>query len=297
MGGAIGHIVSRLLRLNQPDRELMMAAAGSAGVATMFNSPLGCAAYTVEAVLKRVDRRTSLTALGTGAVAVAVVRVFLGRDVNFLVGQLPAARFEHLFLYLPLGCAIGLIGNLHVRTIVTVVGLFQHSRLPSVARGALVGAAIGLLAWISPRLVGPGDGLIQGVLDSKFMLPGLALMFLVRFFLGPLSFAADTPGGYFTPVLLLGALSGAMYGDLVSKWLPVAPPPTAFALVGMAVALATIARAPFTGVLLAMETTGTYVTGLPMIMAVFGSLAMIHLLHSPSIGTGLESLRTRLHKG
>jgi CIC family chloride channel protein len=234
--------------------------------------------------------------LGTGAVAVAVVRVFLGRDVNFLVGQLPAAHFEDLFLYLPLGCAIGLIGNLHVHTIVTVVGLFQHPRLPSVARGALVGAAIGLLAWMSPSLVGSGDGLIQRVIDSKFVLSGLALMFLVRFFLGPLSLAADTPGGYFTPVLLLGALSGAIYGDLVSKWLPAAPPPTAFALVGMAVALATIARAPFTGVLLAMETTGTYVMGLPMIMAVFGSLAVVHLLHSPAIGTGLEALRTRLHK-
>jgi len=36
----------------------------------------------------------------------------------------------------------------------------------------------------------------------------------------PLSLAAGTPGGYFTPVLLLGAVTGAAYGTLLDSWLP-----------------------------------------------------------------------------
>jgi len=195
MGGAIGRVVGRLVGLTRPDSEVLMAATGSAGVATMFNAPLGCAAYTVEAVLKRVDLRTSLVALGTGAIAVAVVRVLLGRDVNFLVGQLPDARFEHLFLYLLLGCVIAVFANLHVRTINLTAELSQRARLPSAVRGALIGAAIGLLAWFSPGLVGTGESLAQDVIDGKFALSALTVIFLVRFFLGPLSRAAGTPGG------------------------------------------------------------------------------------------------------
>ena len=101
----------------------------------------------VETVLRRVDLRISLTVLGTGAIAVAVIRVLIEHDVNILVGQLPDARFAHLFLYLLLGCVIAVFASLNVRTINLVAALFQRARLPSAVRGALIGAAIGLLAW------------------------------------------------------------------------------------------------------------------------------------------------------
>jgi CIC family chloride channel protein len=227
-----------------------------------------------------------------------VSRLFTGRVVNFSVGQLAAYQFWHLWLYLLLGCLIAVVANLHARTIRLIVGLCQLPRLPSAVRGGLIGGAVGLLAWYAPGMVGSGDALIQGVIDGRFVLSTLTLMLLVRFFLGPLSLAAGTPGGYFTPVLLLGALSGVIFGDLVAIWLPAADAPSAghFALVGMAVALATIARAPFTGILLAMETTGAFALALPMIVAVFGAVAVIEVLHTPSLTHGLEALGERLRE-
>jgi len=289
MGGAIGRMVSRFLRMSSPDRELLMAAAGGAGVATMFNSPIGCAAYTVESVLKRVDRGIAMTTLGVGAIAVAVTRVLVGRDLNFMVGPMPSVSFEHLILYLVLGCLIAVFASLHVHVIMLLTRLFLRVRLPGVVRGATIGGAIGLLAWFAPSLVGTGDSLTQQVLDGEFTLSMLAMFFGVRFFLGPLSLAAGTPGGYFTPVLLLGALSGALYGMVIGLWLPVADlSPTAFALVGMAVALAAIAGAPFTGVLLVMETTGAFALALPMIIAVIGAAVVTRLLRTPSLSHGLE---------
>jgi CIC family chloride channel protein len=165
-----------------------------------------------------------------------------------------------------------------------------------VARAALIGAAVGLLAWFAPALVGTGEAMVQGVIDGKIALSMLALALLIRFFLGPLSLAAGTPGGYFTPSLLLGALSGAVFAELAGMFLPAAelPSTAAFALVGMAVALAAIAHAPFTGILLAMETTGAFIMALPMIVAVFGAIAMIRLLKSPVLTHGLEAVEARL---
>jgi H+/Cl- antiporter ClcA len=57
----------------------------------------------------------------------------------------------------------------------------------------------------------------------------------------------------------------------------------------MAVALAAIAHAPFTGILLTLETTGAFIMALPMIVAVFGAIAVIRLLKSPVLSHGLEA--------
>ena len=296
MGGAIGRLVSGRLRLSAADADLVTAATGGAGIATMFNSPLGCAAYTIEAVLKRVDLRISLTALGAGATAVAVARVLTGREINFTVGALPPHQFEHLLLYLLLGVLIGGLAHLHMLTIKLTANISQRAPLPRVARAALIGAAIGLLAWYAPPMVGTGATLLQDVIDGKFALAMLALALLIRFFLGPVSLSAGVPGGYFTPALLLGALSGAIYGELAGMLLPAVylPSATAFALVGMAVALAAVAHAPFTGILLALETTGAFIMALPMIVAVFGAFAVIRLLKSPVLTHGLEGVEARL---
>lgn len=297
MSGAIGFLVGRLMGLSRPDNELLMASTGGAGIATMFNAPLGCAAYTMTVVLRRADLRISVTTLGIGAIAVAVAQILAGRDVIFLVGHLPKTQFEHLFLYFLLGCVIAVIGILHARIIRIVARCFQIARLPSVARGALIGAIIGSLAWFSPELVGTGESLTQEVIDGKFALSALTAIFLVRFFIGPLSIAAVTPGGYFTPVLALGALVGSVYGNLLTNWLPTADiSPTAFALVGMGVALATVARAPFTGILLTMETADAFPMLLPMTIAVVGGAVVTQGLRSPSLGHGLERLREHLDK-
>jgi CIC family chloride channel protein len=181
-------------------------------------------------------------------------------------------------------------------TIKSISAMARRVPLPRVTRAALIGAAVGLLAWFAPGLVGTGAAMVQGVVDGKFALSMLAMALLIRFFLGPLSLAAGTPGGYFAPSLALGALSGAVFAELAGVLLPAAdlPSTTAFALVGMAVALAAIAHAPFTGILLVVETTGAFTIALPMIVAVFGAIVIIRLLKPPMLTHGLEPVEERL---
>ena len=90
--------------------------------------------------------------------------------------------------------------------------------------------------------------------------------------------------------MALGALTGAASGILLGSWLPAAGiSPTAFALAGMGVALATVARAPFTGILLTMETTGAFPMLLPTTVAVVGAAIVTNWLPSPPLGHGLET--------
>jgi CIC family chloride channel protein len=289
MGRVIGRTVGRLVRLDRDDADLLVDATGGAGVAAMFNAPLGCTAYVIEVMRKRFDMRCTLTTLGAGAVAVVFVRVSIGSLPNFSVVAQPFAHLHHMPLYLLLGCVIALLGSVHVRMIAGMFAFFSRRFPWPPARAAVVGGLVGLLMWFAPRVVGGGEPLAQSVLEGRFTLSILLIFFAVRFLLGPLSLSASTPGGYFTPALTLGALAGMAYGMLVGNVFPdAAIPPTSFALVGMGVALGSVTRAPFTGVLLTMETTGSFAVLLPMTLAMFGAGVVTRALRLPSIEIALH---------
>ena len=98
---------------------------------------------------------------------------------------------------------------------------------PVELRAAVVGAAVGILAWFDPGLVGGGDAITQSTLSGTEALEVMSVVFIVRFGLGAVSYAASTPGGLFAPMLVLGAQLGFLYGTVCSYWIPaVAPNPT-----------------------------------------------------------------------
>ena len=168
-------------------------------------------------------------------------------------------------------------------------------RWPVELRAVLVGAAIGLLAWFAPGVVGGGDAITQRTLAGTETVGMLSVVFLVRFGLGPLSYAAGTPGGLFAPILVLGSQSGLLFGMLWNQWFPTLqmPHPTALAIVGMAAFFTAVVRAPVTGIILVTEMTGSFTLLLPMLSACFAAMLVPNLLRNPPI---YDSLRERTLK-
>ena len=60
------------------------------------------------------------------------------------------------------------------------------------------------------------------------------MVLVVRFFLGPLSYAPGMPGGLFAPLLLVGAAASALLAGAVNAISPDLMQKTDFAVVGMA---------------------------------------------------------------
>jgi CIC family chloride channel protein len=164
-------------------------------------------------------------------------------------------------------------------------------RWPVARRAALIGAAVGLLAWWAPGLVGGGDAITQRMLTGTEALVMLAFVFILRFGLGAVSYAAATPSGLFAPMLVLGSQSGLLFGTLCSRWFPsMAPYPTAFAVVGMAAFFTAVVRAPLTGIVLVTEMTASVTLLLPMLGACFAAMVVPTLLRNVPI---YETLRQR----
>lgn len=295
MGASLAHFVGKLFRRNEDDCRTLLAAGAGAGLATAFNAPIAGAAFVLEELARRFDTRITIATLGASAGAIAVARVLLGNAPDFQVEQLPYPGFGTVVVHLALGSVAGLLGVVYNHAILAILAAMEQiRRSPVELRAALVGAAVGITAWFAPSWVGGGDAITQRTLAGTEALAILPLIFLFRFALGVVSYAARTPGGLFAPILVLGSQSGLLFGILCNQWFPsAAPDPTVLAVVGMAAFFSAVVRAPLTGIVLTMEMTASFTSLLPMLAACFAAMLVPHLLRNAPI---YDSLRERTLK-
>jgi CIC family chloride channel protein len=280
MGAGMSHLLGRVFRRDAADCRVLLAAGAGAGLATAFNAPIAGAVFVLEELVRRFDTRITIATFGASAGAIAVARPILGDRPDFIVEPIPYAGFAALPAYLAMGALLGVLGVAYNRAIRGGLAATDRlARCPTELRAAVVGAAVGIVAWFLPALVGGGDPITQRTLTDPPAASALALFFVLRFALGAMSYAARTPGGLFAPMLVLGAQSGVLFGTVCGRWLPgAAPSVVPFGVVGMAALFTAVVRAPLTGIALVIEMTGNFTLLLPMLAACFGAMVVPTLL-------------------
>jgi CIC family chloride channel protein len=293
MGASIGDRLGQAFRRNWPDCRVLIAAGAGAGLSTAFNAPIAGAIFVLEELVRRFEPRIAIAALGASATAIAVARVLLGDAPDFHVDVLNYAGAEARVLYFVLGAVAGLFAMFYNRALLATLAAAERlESWPPELKAALIGAAVGMCAWYAPALVGGGDAITQRTLTGTDALTVVPVIFLIRFGLGTLSYAARTPGGLFAPLLVLGAQLGLMFGSLCRFIFPDFHIQTeGFAIVGMAALFAGVVRAPITGIVLVAEMTASVRMLLPMLGACFTAMLVPTLLNGAPI---YESLRARI---
>jgi CIC family chloride channel protein len=163
--------------------------------------------------------------------------------------------------------------------------------LPVELRAGIIGGAVGALGWLVPSLVGGGDDITARTLLGGESFVFVMGAFLIRFWLGAISYAAATPGGLFAPLLVLGAQSGLLFGMACNALFPgLGIQPIGFAVVGMAAFFTGVVRAPLTGIVLITEMTGNVTMLLPMLGACFMAMLVPTLLRDAPIYDALRQL-------
>ena len=166
--------------------------------------------------MRRFDTRITLTTLGASAGATAVARVLLGDVPDFRVEPLPYPGFGTVPIYLALGVAAGCLGVAYNRTLLGTLAVAERlQRFPVELRAAMVGALVGLTAWFAPDLVGGGDAITQRVLAGTETLIIVSVVFILRFGLGALSYAAGTVTEMTASFTLLLPMLAACFAAMV----------------------------------------------------------------------------------
>lgn len=293
MGAAIGAWLAQAARLAMADIRIMAAALSGAGLGVAFGAPLAGVLFTFEEISRRFSLRLMLASLLACAVAWQTSLLILGDGPVFRVPAIPALHWSALLAALLFGCLMGALGVVYNRLVIALLeGADRFPHVPAELKAGLIGALVGLIMWFEPGWVGGGEPLTQQLLDNPpdLLLP-LLLILGVRLLLGPLSYAAGTPGGLFAPALLIGALCGVLFAGLCNQLLGLHIDPAAFALLGMSAFFAAVVRAPLTGIAVIIEMTAISSLIMPMLLTAAMAVAVASAMRSPPI---YDTLRQRM---
>ncbi len=304
MGAVSARLIGTVFRRAWVDVHALIAAGAGAGIAVAFNAPIAGAIFVLEELVRRFEVRIAIAGLGASSAAVLVSHLFLGDQPYFhvalsthvsTVAPSPYAAAASWLLYLGLGAVVGIAAAFYNWVIIAALALSKRlGKWPIEAKAAIIGATVGVVGWFAPELIGAGNTIAQRIFAGAALAGEIPIALAVRFFLGPASYAARTPGGLFAPLLVLGAVMGFLVGSVCHAVFPGLPiDPQACAVVGMAAFFTGVVRAPVTGIVLVIEMTVAVTTLLPMLVACFAAMLAAYLLQSPPI---YDSLRERLAK-
>jgi chloride channel protein, CIC family len=292
MGGAAASVLAGWARLSPGQRKLLLACGGGAGLAAVYNVPLGGALFTAEIMMGTITLPVALPALACSGIATATAWLYLPRHATYL--GVPAYRFTVPLLVWALlaGPVIGLIASGYIRLIGWVT---HHAVTGRAAVFAMAGAfgILGLIGFAYPQLFGNG----KDMADSAFLGTGGLGLFLVLAALKPLVTAlclgSGASGGLFTPTMSTGAVLGAAAGIAWSLAWP-GSPPGAYAVVGGAAMLGAAMQAPLTGLVIVLELTGGgFDIMIPMIAATVAATVVARHVD----GYSIYSARLRARPG
>ncbi|MBR8458824.1 chloride channel protein [Burkholderia dolosa] len=256
--------------LTPDDCRLMVACGAGAGLAAVYNVPLGGAIFVLEVLLGTFERRALIVAFATSTIAAAVAWIGLGNEHQYTVP--PFVLSAPLVAWsIVCGPLFGLAAYGFVRlTTRARADAPKDWRLPVLA---LVNfAVIGVLAMRFPQLLGNGKGPASLGFDGSLTIGVAATLLALKVLIEAGSLRAGAEGGLLTPGLANGALLGVVLGGL---WSAVWPGASlgACALVGATAFLAASMQMPITAVVLLLEFTRVDHDSLvPMLVAVVGAL-------------------------
>jgi CIC family chloride channel protein len=280
LGGALGALVARTRRIVGEKLRVLIACGSSAAIAAAYGAPIAGVFFTQEIVLAgNYDLQNFVRVVVASGTATVVSRAVRGDEPLFSVENFRLESPVELIFYLALGLWCGILGAFFARIFYWAQGRFEDLEMSAAFKPAVGGAIVGMIALVSPGVLGDGSEVMQELVRTASSPGGEALLLIVVLIVAKMAATAATigsggAGGVFGPSLFLGAALGIAIGSLAEVLAPdLAGMPGHYAMVGMGALLAATARAPLTSIFLVFEMTGSSSTAvLPTLIAVAAAL-------------------------
>ena len=178
-------------------------------------------------------------------------------QINFAPQEIP--------FYLELGVLAGILGALFNQGIIAFLTLNCGLRLPVPVRVGGAGLVCGIAFALLPHEFRDSAGLREMLTTGEATWQVTAIAFVAQFLLTLVAYGSGAPGGFFAPVLILGASLGYLVGLSQAHLLGVSPPIT-YALAGMGTFFGAVVRVPITGIVIVFEMTTDFNLVLPLMI-------------------------------
>ena len=275
--GAVAARLAARLGIGRPEGAILIASAAGAGLAAMYNAPLGGAAYAVELVMVTgMRRRGALVAVPVCVIATLVSWLHShGRPTFEITSQGPSSgTVLGLVLLVPVAAALG-VGARRLWSWMLARRVRATRWLPAAIGAA--GLVTGLVSLLVPAVVGNGRDAMEAALGTRVpeassgavgatlvMLLGIVVL---KPALTGLTLGAGATGGRLAPSLAVGSSAGAALAiALQASGVEVSI--SVLAMAGAGAVLATTQKAPIFGIVFTWELARAGVWTLTALIAV-----------------------------
>jgi len=290
VGAALGSSVAQALKFSPDRKRTLLGCGAAAGLASVFNAPIGGVMFAIEVILGDFSVRTFSPIVIAAVIGTVVSRSYLGNSPTFLVPEYSLVSNTELLFYFVLGVLAGLSAVMFIKIYYRIEESFQQiekkRNIPVWAMPAIGGLLTGLICMWLPGLYGYSYEVIDNAVRGSESWLNMVGVYLLKPVVAGLSVGSGGSGGMFAPAMKMGAMLGGMFGNLVHTLFPgMTATSGAYALVGMGAVTAGIIRAPLTVILILFEVTGEYEIVLPIMFAAVTAALIARITYDYSMET------------
>ena len=259
LGAMAGQGISRALGRGKREEKFLMTCGASAGLSAAFHAPLAGMMFAVEEIHKTFSIPILLPVMTASVTADYIASHILGLDPVFRFQITEYLPQNYYWLLILLGILVGVSGVFYNWGMLKAQELYRKIPfLKETGRLLIAFLTAGVLGLVMPSVLGSGSGLIVSLTKGEMVLGMVVLTLVVKFLFSAVSFGSGAPGGIFFPLLILGALLGAVFAMTGAEFFGLDPVYiNNFVLLGMTGFFTAIVRAPLTGIVLLFEMSGS----------------------------------------
>ena len=262
LGALVGSGIKELAKRSEVEEKYLVTCGASAGISSTFNAPLAGVIFSLEEIHKFFSPLLLICVMVASGTSNFISRMILGSHTSF----------QYNFI-LPKGIPYYVIGLVTVVfcIVITITGkafsyfllliqkYYKKINLNSYVKMSIFMVIAYTVAIFFSDVTGGGHELIEEMFGKNVILKTIVIILLLKFFYTMLCYATSAPGGIFLPMLVIGALTGKVYGEVLNHYFSIPNEIIVhFMLLGMAAYFTAVVRAPITGITLILEMTGNF---------------------------------------
>ncbi len=303
IGAVIASWVSRQIKAAPISARDILGCAAAAAVSASFNAPLAGAIFALEVVLRHYALHSFGPIVAASVASAVVSRIYLGDFTQFTLPAHTIAFYWEMPAFMILGIVCGLVGVIFIRTLFLaerVADRVQSAvRLPDSLRPAVAGLFLGLIATQYPHIIGVGYETTADALLAEIGIVTAIVFTVVKVGAAAITYAGRMGGGVFSPSIMIGAMTGAAFGELATGVFPMVSGAVGlYAFAGMGAVAAAVLGAPISSTLIVFELTGDYQAAIAVMISVSLACAVARkFVHRSFFLTQLERRGLHLSDG
>lgn len=251
LGGSLGQILGRGMKLDVKDMHIITLCGMSAGFSALFGTPMTAAVFAMEVVSVGVMYYAALVPCVLAAVIASQVSAAMGNHPTaFSLAASAVPELSPLVLAQVTGLAVlCALVSMAVCLVFHKVSLAYRKYLPNLYLRALCGGALVAVLFLLPGTgdyQGAGVEVIQRAIDGQARPEAFALKLVMT----ALTLGAGFKGGEIVPSFFIGATFGCTAAGLLGL------PPEFAAALGLVCVFCGVTNAPLASFVLSLELFG-----------------------------------------